>query len=898
MENFNALKGADEVRTFPNINMPTPVVRHDRTTGKPVRMTEQHKSLFYNNSKGPKKGSIALPGLLKTRPSKISEVPAPTTSQVFTGFSANNVKLDMVDSITTFDSVAAFQSETAARKSNAAGQSIPGIGQISEVTNGAPQSVLSTRSNNNSSTKVKNDSTLDELRNYITLMDKYSLHNFLIYEGKALHETPEFQSFKRTYQFRWGAINHIIVQLEEFFQQHEVKLAIINGPRVFELSKMNLPSLEKKDLLSMVTNLEQIEMSMDVNESNQSDTQVQKTIIRVQNLLRGWIARCRYRKLQKSIGASILLQSIIRKFLYRRQATALLKDSKAKNEAIFYQSRQNLELWWKSRSLNVQEDRTRLVIYIPSISIVEYLRMDIEDYRALQNAHISNLFQLDDMDLHLVYVTPFQMSNHDKSYHEKLLSLLGISVLPKRLHFITPEQINHLPQHLSLASALWYSPAALNKLRTFTRRFASSIVVPATVTWVEKRIATYLGISVLAPESHVAETVSSRSFMKSVFMESQVNIPLGSHDIFTQDDLFVALSRLISSNVGVNRWLIRLNYDWNNESMVVFDVSKLPLVESLRTEQHRMAGEHDNVAAWFTREVQLSVRKRVLHMLKKDFVQKLRICRKDIYASWEYYLRILKQYGAVAEAEPLEKLGYIDGTCFVDPVGNVHGCKGTEVHMNEHYQIENYLYPQTLAPKSSLEGATTAVAKYLFERYHVLGYVTVSFLSLWDAHENIPRMWALGIQLGMRSFHGALGTTAVACRHTQNHTTEAIPMPLSMLPEIPDGKFCVYIPIVVHDPLKATHDDNFFKVCRMRGIAFDVKHRTGVLFFLIDSIVGGAVSILCIGSTRKKSLEIAVHTLNFIAREFGMDSETNPLRYEYLTTMLINMKKLLRHQED
>ncbi len=83
----------------------------------------------------------------------------------------------------------------------------------------------------------------------------------------------------------------------------------------------------------------------------------------------------------------------------------------------------------------------------------------------------------------------------------------------------------------------------------------------------------------------------------------------------------------------------------------------------------------------------------------------------------------------------------------------------------------------------------------------------------------------------------------------------------------------------------------------MRGIAFDIKNRVGTLFYLIDSIVGGAISILCIGSTRIKSIELAVHALTFLSREFGMDTVTNPARYENLTTMLINLKKFLKDQE-
>ena len=107
----------------------------------------------------------------------------------------------------------------------------------------------------------------------------------------------------------------------------------------------------------------------------------------------------------------------------------------------------------------------------------------------------------------------------------------------------------------------------------------------------------------------------------------------------------------------------------------------------------------------------------------------------------------------------------------------------------------------------------------------------------------------------------------------------------------------VYIPMVVYAPLRSSHDDLFFKLCRMRGIAFDAKHRIGTLFLLVDSVVGGALSILCIGHNRRKALELAVGTLTFVTREFGMDEETEKYRCENLLLMLISMKRQLRMQE-
>ena len=84
----------------------------------------------------------------------------------------------------------------------------------------------------------------------------------------------------------------------------------------------------------------------------------------------------------------------------------------------------------------------------------------------------------------------------------------------------------------------------------------------------------------------------------------------------------------------------------------------------------------------------------------------------------------------------------------------------------------------------------------------------------------------------------------------------------------------------------------------MRGIAFDVQNKLGTLFFLLDTIVGGAISILCIGATRRKAFELAIHTMSFIAQQFGKDDTSGQRRCDNLTTILINTKKLLKNDKN
>jgi hypothetical protein len=109
----------------------------------------------------------------------------------------------------------------------------------------------------------------------------------------------------------------------------------------------------------------------------------------------------------------------------------------------------------------------------------------------------------------------------------------------------------------------------------------------------------------------------------------------------------------------------------------------------------------------------------------------------------------------------------------------------------------------------------------------------------------------------------------------------------------------IYMPIVTWQPLTDTRDDIFFKFCKMRGVAFDVQSKSGPLFHLVDAIVSGIVSSSCIAQTRKRALEIAINTLNFIASQFGKksfagDGDPSNGKVAELQVMLAQLKYVLR----
>lgn len=200
-------------------------------------------------------------------------------------------------------------------------------------------------------------------------------------------------------------------------------------------------------------------------------------------------------------------------------------------------------------------------------------------------------------------------------------------------------------------------------------------------------------------------------------MESSINIPVGAHDIFNEQDALIAFSRLIASNVDVNRWIMKLNYDYNNESTCILDLSSVPFMLELREEQKTLQKMNETDANfWYGRSLQISIRKRILKSLQQAglFVANnnrgssvgsrslssgsnshvptttpglLYICRKDIFTSWNAYANYMGVYGAVIEAEPPgDILGYLRACCYIHPLEAVGTSSSSAIvtPRNEH----------------------------------------------------------------------------------------------------------------------------------------------------------------------------------------------------------------------
>ena len=943
MEGALALAENDTVRIFPTISLPIPV-KHDQPTlkTKPPSRSKLSQASYGKGSFNTQESGHdrELPGLLRAEKSSLEEKlkgmnPA---SRSLIGFTASSLHLDTGAGASPPPALSTGRSSLFSTSDASRSLSIKNmntqilndaIDEAEEFSMGDGSDGGNLAKSKRSSKKPKSqkkkrkerqtanveDKTAEitqELRNYTSLMDKFSLHNFLIWNGKALKSTPEFQSYRRTYNNEWGGISIIIKALEEIMTNYEIRLAIVNGVKVFQLATLNLQFHDREDLLECIDNIEQIRPSLSsLREASKLNQQIRAAVL-MQKLLRRYKAMKDYRVQKEQNDGATVIQSRARLYLHTKRAAENMRKRRAALTERWLELRNLLaEKWNGSSSVGSSGNSAgtssgncmgwkgkRLIIHIPSISASEYSRLDFDHIQHIQNASISCLYELADPDVIIMYICPVPFGPAEIGYIHKFLTGLGIGSVSQRLHFVVPELIQRLNSTMTVASMLWYSAGALRKLRRMSRAIPNCVIIPSAATWVEQRIAVYLGIPMMSIDPQIAEQISSRSQARREFMDSKVNISVGAHDVYSLEDFFISLSRLIASNLDVQRWKIRLNHDFNNDSVAVIATSHLSVVAALRKEMnHLITMNQGNPGAWYSRPVQISARRRLITCLQQEFASKVTILRNDRYPSWSVYLRFLLQHGAVVEAEQPQVLGRVTGLSFVDPNGNIllAPSGGVDVLSNEKCQDFASIFPQKSTSVKALEGATTSIVSHLYKKYNAIGHIAVTFISFWDTYENMPKLWAENISFGMSPVYGAIGILHASDRQNEIRGSGFF-LPGAEVAERLNNM--VHIPFAYHPPLRSGRDDIFFKLCKMHGIVFDVNDASGTLFPLLDSVVSGCLSMIICGNDRIKVLETCNQSVQFILQQLGKDtslSESEKDTYwENMTLIAKRLKFVLR----
>ena len=722
------------------------------------------------------------------------------------------------------------------------------------------------------------------IQRYAKLLEAAPLYSFVIWKGKR----HGIDGFRKRYAIRWKAIDRIIGMLEDFCLSEAIPLAVIEGTTVDALARCDVARCKIADLLKCITSVETLDDDV-VKPPKKRKSRIfseRRAVTTIAALIRGVLARRWVTAKRTFDGAALRLQLFVRKSLASRKIFFLIQQRRHDRDRRWASLVDHL----KENAASLGPGMDRVEIHLPSLGFAEQMRLG-DDFLTTQALQIARLCAARDPSVHVVYVSPMPLADDIIDYYRKIVlnyasaesSVTESSVQQKTqeasmgyllsqqqqeqqqqerkkdddvrtnaaLTIVSPEFAAEGNEHLTLASLVVYSPLCRRRLKKIAKAAPFAVIVPAgPVGWAERVLSVELGIPLLGPDPEKAALLGSKSGGKRLFEEAAVNVPLGATDIYDSSDLIRALAKLIAAHLDVRRWIISL--DGDVAGVAYFDVDGVPIIEDLRKERTILRNMHQKKDPWLTADAQDLATTKLTKDLPGILAAGIHIshfgaARRLNDDAWTGFQALLRRFGAVIEAEPLEVTGRALVHIFIRPDGVFHRPIVQEALLDDDYHRVAVLYPPVV--HAMRPDALTAAAESLSNvllRHGAIGYATISFVAYKTPDDDL-RVSATEIEFGLTTF---------AVGHLLHHTVSS---------RDDDGAYC-YIPCIRHAGLTNIKLGDLFKLTRLHDVHFDYDRCRGPLVVLVDSLTAGVIGGLMEGPQRPDALVAAMRLCTFLRK--------------------------------
>lgn len=172
------------------------------------------------------------------------------------------------------------------------------------------------------------------------------------------------------------------------------------------------------------------------------------------------------------------------------------------------------------------------------------------------------------------------------AYFYKLLEIAGINA-EGRLHFIHPENCNRFPQHYSLALLLYLSPKSIHTISELIQG-KLSYIVPMRVGKEEFLIAEYLKTNIYSGPYELTQKYSRKSVAKELFHTLGFPVAPGCSEFKNKDDFIDKLTVLIMKNLSVQRWIFKIDIEFNGRGTAWFSLEGVKQYIELKKSPYSM----------------------------------------------------------------------------------------------------------------------------------------------------------------------------------------------------------------------------------------------------------------------------------------------------------------------
>lgn len=75
---------------------------------------------------------------------------------------------------------------------------------------------------------------------------------------------------------------------------------------------------------------------------------------------------------------------------------------------------------------------------------------------------------------------------------------------------------------------------------------------------------------------------STKSGAKRIFNISELSIPPSAFDIYDEVEFYTTLTRLVATNIFVNRWVFKIDNEFRGRGTAYFDTENIKIIEEMR----------------------------------------------------------------------------------------------------------------------------------------------------------------------------------------------------------------------------------------------------------------------------------------------------------------------------
>jgi hypothetical protein len=151
----------------------------------------------------------------------------------------------------------------------------------------------------------------------------------------------------------------------------------------------------------------------------------------------------------------------------------------------------------------------------------------------------------------------------------------------KRVRFLVPEIPETFPMALPVSSRIYYDRKCMKEIQDIVAgRYA--VIVSGEANLCDIKLSVHLNYPMLNGNPILRQGLMSQDQMKNFF--SQCGLPLAPYaaNIVKEEEIVSQLTKLILSNIHIDRWVFKINGEHQGQGIAYFDIHSSKAMKIVR----------------------------------------------------------------------------------------------------------------------------------------------------------------------------------------------------------------------------------------------------------------------------------------------------------------------------